>query len=69
MEREKLIEAARLLKENCKAGCRAFNGYKCPFSNDDWDEDINPQDACKLCNYPHNWVLPEVQNDEHGQKY
>ena len=65
MEREKLIEAARLLKENC-AGIEK-NCYKdkvnCPFQRK-YMKGLTYY--CELRNDTAQWNLPEVQDDEHG---
>ena len=59
IERKELINAAKMLKENCKTRDGKCEG--CPFL-DGWD-------YCKLtqdmnCFNPSEWDLPEVQDDE-----
>lgn len=58
MERETLIEAAKVLKDNCEQRNGKCEG--CPFL-DGWDYCELTQDM----NYfnPSDWDLPEVQND------
>ena len=64
IERKELINAAKMLKENCLYGCKfRFFEPTCPFYRDDWDED-EPQMACKLYSYPRDWDLPEVQDND-----
>ncbi len=57
MEREKLIEAAKLLKEYCSLN----NCDNCPF----WNRERVEED-CEIAfgQVPSFWCVPEVQDDE-----
>ena len=64
MEREKLIEAARLIKTNCEnpkfknCGCEKVD---CPFQ---MPTRLTDNFVCNLSFDVPDWDLPEVQDDE-----
>lgn len=58
MEREKLIEAAKMLKKNCYNAC----SKKCPFYIGIEDDGAN---NCVLTDeLPCNWEIPEVKDND-----
>jgi hypothetical protein len=68
MEREKLIEAARLIQSYCVNNRDKYHkcGKDCLFRR----KYVHGNSYyCEMDNEPYSWYVPEVQNDEHGQKY
>ena len=66
MGEEKLIEAARLIKTNCDSKEYKNCGNEkvnCPFQ---MPTRLTDNFVCKLSFDVPDWILPEVQDDEHG---
>ena len=57
MEREKLIEAAKMLKEHCKKRDEFCLCNACIFYDAEACE-------CRIYNFPDRWDLSEVQDDD-----
>ena len=64
MEREKLIEAARMIKKNCESPEYKDCGRKkvdCPFQS---ETRLLDSFVCKLSFDVFDWILPEVQDND-----
>lgn len=69
MERETLIEAAKLIQANCENPKNLSCGNQivdCPFQR---ETILVNNYMCSLSFDVPDWKLPEVQDDEHGQKH